>query len=57
MSLFRTSTPAYQGQDQQPPERGPDWIDAIRQWFRTGTPQYLTRPATPPQARNDSRDR
>ena len=44
MSLLKTTTPTYHGQNGQTMARPPDWIDWVSQLFRTPTPEYLEAP-------------
>ena len=44
MSLFKTPTPSYDGQNSESTRNQPDWLHWIKQLLKTPTPQYLRSP-------------
>lgn len=56
MSLFKTPTPSYQGQNSTPEFSQPDWLHWIKQLLKTPTPQYLRSPVHTAQV-NDKQSR
>ena len=56
MSLFKTPTPSYDGQNSESTRNQPDWLHWIKQLFKTPTPQYLRSPVHTTQV-NDKQSR